>query len=1361
MALFDPQTQALFEALCDLPPDEQRQRLAAEPDPQRREAVARLLDLDAEAHVVFDTRAGQRWLQADGPDPDTLDRFRIVRRLGAGAMGVVYEAEEDHPRRRVALKVLHAALRAPALVDLFRFEAQALAQVEHPGVPAIYEAGATEDDTLYLSMELVQGQPLDRWAPGRSSEERVELVRALAEALEAAHRAGVLHRDLKPSNILVTAHGPKLVDFGIAAPLDEAGAGAHPGTPAYMSPEARDGRALDARSDLYALGVVAYELFADGLPGHPPEPLDDPDLSDVLRRCLESAPDDRPASAAELADDLSAVLAHRPLPWKPGALYRLRLATRRHRRPLLLAGASLGLLGALVLGAQGLERWTEWTREARAAEHLVRLQASVARRLEDGQPTPARTLFDAFVADPDHAGTPAMSDAWSFWAGTRAEQDPEGQLDALAEAYLSAASVEQAHRVQAAIAQVFWRTARFDALSRLGEHLDHATREELRSPLFDAALARRDLVRARELVEGEVPLLDLLADVTPLGVDAYKATWLTLDPGIGPELLRIERDAFTFRGVTRALPHPDGWTTRKHFAVHDGTLYVATGQPGARATVMRVPPDDGPLETVATLGFSGVQRLLATPDGLWVALSYPSPGLVRVQPDGRIDAPHPPTDALDSDVLDLALVERDGRTEVAAAVGDWQAYDVRTLSLDPVSTLTGRARFGTVMDLAVVPGDPPWLLAGKVDVEPNRRLFSQEAPFGPQPGMYVLGPELAIEEVVPLPIPDDPRTSPVRTLEAPVVGDFDGDGRPDVVWTLREISADAEDLLWFLMDVRGDRRSRVVAGLEAYAAADLDADGDDELLVGDEEGALWVLGTGDGQLPVWEPRQGERRMLGLPPTADPVVRRTWSRAQALADLGLIREAARAIAVLPGMADDPVVNAASHAEAASLFAAAGEVDAAAAHYGIARELGADVSGELLDARLAALDPRGADALLPVPHPVRTLLDPSLDGWDLRQPAFHRPQGALEIDATNDQGVLARRPVTLDGDWFQLDLEVDVLALELGAGLLVSVEREGTELLSVGFWGQGGGGMLKVVRQCGWRQLEYLDAPLLDPRTPHSLSLRAGRQQVDEPVLRCAATLDGEPPRAASYDVPPVVPGPAELVIRAHGDPTYSPPTRVRARLQRLSGVGILPGDALPDARAHTLRALFEGEPSDRPPVEPELAARWAVATGSTEVLREALDACDAPARRRLIRHAPQAVLPLLERALPPAALADLLQDTVDDLASNQPWQAELAELLALPSLTSFPVHTGSGRHLRIWRAQTALLRGRRAEARSLAESVVQADAADPATVDALLLLARLQPDVATGLLERAAQIAGVPEPVYDRARRFPELAGVIP
>ncbi len=327
--------------------------------------------------------------EAAVPLPESIAGYRIVRILGRGGMGTVYEAVQERPSRSVALKVVRADLASPSLIARFEHEAELLARLDHPGIAHVYDAGLErrEDGTVrpWFAMELVRGRRLDAWAtetrPG--TRERLEMLARICDALHHAHQKGIVHRDVKPANVLVSDAGePRLVDFGVARAIDaslrptglETGPGRMIGTLAYMSPEqlAGDSARVDVRSDVYALGVVGYEL----LTGRRPHEVEDKSLSEAVRTietdaperpsrlrpelrgdvetilltALEKDPARRYAAASELAADLRRCLADEPISARPpSAAYQLRCFARRHRGLVAAASvASVAVVGALV-----------------------------------------------------------------------------------------------------------------------------------------------------------------------------------------------------------------------------------------------------------------------------------------------------------------------------------------------------------------------------------------------------------------------------------------------------------------------------------------------------------------------------------------------------------------------------------------------------------------------------------------------------------------------------------------------------------------------------------------------------------------------------------------------------------------------------------------------------------------------------------------------------------------------------------------------------------------------------------------------------------------------------------------------------
>jgi serine/threonine-protein kinase len=260
-------------------------------------------------------------------------RYRVGRRIARGGMGSVFDARDARSGERYAVKVLHPGIaREPGVRERFVNEARAVRRISHPAVVRVVDAGEGPGDTAFIVMEFVDGPPLRRLLRrGALPEDRVAVVgRALAAGLEAAHRAGVIHRDLKPENVLIPRSAgadaaAKLVDFGIARIVDgpRLTTTRHVlGTPQYISPEQAMGAALDGRADVYALGVMLYEMLTGELPfddedpeallrkhiravplpisGGPAPRRIDPVLERLVMNCLEKSPRLRPAGMTEV-----------------------------------------------------------------------------------------------------------------------------------------------------------------------------------------------------------------------------------------------------------------------------------------------------------------------------------------------------------------------------------------------------------------------------------------------------------------------------------------------------------------------------------------------------------------------------------------------------------------------------------------------------------------------------------------------------------------------------------------------------------------------------------------------------------------------------------------------------------------------------------------------------------------------------------------------------------------------------------------------------------------------------------------------------------------------------------------------------
>ncbi|CAG0990156.1 eukaryotic-like serine/threonine-protein kinase [Phycisphaerales bacterium] len=317
-----------------------------------------------------------------------LGKYTVLHVLGEGGMGVVYLAEQERPKRTIALKVVRPGLLTPRMLRRFEHESQILGRLQHPGIAQVYEAGTADTGAgpqPYFAMEYVKGVSLNDYAASRglTTRQRLELFIQVCDAVHHAHQKGVIHRDLKPGNILVDSEGrPKVLDFGVAratdadepSPTMQTEVGAVVGTLPYMSPEQLSGDplAVDTRSDVYALGVILYELLAGRLPlptdrktlpevvrmlsAVEPTPLGAidrrfrGDLQTIAAKALEKNKDRRYQSASELAADLLRFLRNEPIAARPpSTVYQLQKFAVRNKAVVVgVTAVFLALIGGII-----------------------------------------------------------------------------------------------------------------------------------------------------------------------------------------------------------------------------------------------------------------------------------------------------------------------------------------------------------------------------------------------------------------------------------------------------------------------------------------------------------------------------------------------------------------------------------------------------------------------------------------------------------------------------------------------------------------------------------------------------------------------------------------------------------------------------------------------------------------------------------------------------------------------------------------------------------------------------------------------------------------------------------------------------
>ncbi len=406
------------------------------------------LDQPLVGRMLRDAVEGMEDSAAERSPPSSIGRYRIIRVLGRGGMGIVYEAEQDEPRRTVALKVIPWKSMSAEGLRRFRNEAHMLGRLHHSGIAQVYDSGTAdtgEGAQPFIAMEYIRGKPLNDYAKDQhlSMRDSLALMARVCDAVHHAHLKGVIHRDLKPGNIVVTELGdPKILDFGVARATDSdlqittmmTLAGQLIGTVPYMSPEqvGGDPDEIDARCDVYALGVNLFELLSGRLPYDLerrtiPEAAriiqeEDPlrlssmgfafrgDVDTIVATAIEKQPERRYQSAESLGADIRRFLDYEPIVARPvSTVYRFRKFMRRHKAIVggvlttmlvLLAGVMVATILAIranelaniaseneqrALEGEALARWMAYRVSIAAASSAIAAQdpISAAKILKD------------------------------------------------------------------------------------------------------------------------------------------------------------------------------------------------------------------------------------------------------------------------------------------------------------------------------------------------------------------------------------------------------------------------------------------------------------------------------------------------------------------------------------------------------------------------------------------------------------------------------------------------------------------------------------------------------------------------------------------------------------------------------------------------------------------------------------------------------------------------------------------------------------------------------------------------------------------------------------------------------------------
>ncbi len=569
--------EALFLQLADAEPAKRATALAAEEarDPELAAEVRKLLAGDEGSDEPFEAFRSATWLpREDSLVGRQIGPYHLTALLGSGGMGVVYRARRTDGlfERDVAVKLIRAERMSDTAVRRFESERRALAALNHPNIARLYDGGTTPEGTPWLVMELVEGDPVDRWCDHRSLpiDARLRLFATICRAVHVAHQSLVVHRDIKPSNLIVDEQRvPKLLDFGIARLLDEVEIGvatetlARVLTPAYASPEQFTSGAVTTAMDIYSLGVVLYELLAGRKPFEAHTGIAPVEWQ---RRVLELAPE-RPSVAALRR-------------WEDAPSSSSEIAARRSTTPSALRRKLEGDLDRIVLMALRKEPDRRYASALALAEDLERHLA--------GQPVNARGdslayRTSKFVRRNRIAVAAALlvllAGASAFVATLRSErltrqeaqharieaESFEGIAEFVMDTFLTSDFAGDEARVAAALERVRLHVERVrlqhaDAPHLRANLLDALGKVCLRLGLYDEALALVSEARAIRAATFGERSLEYALSLRSAGLIAHSR-------GLVPEAERLFGEALALHRALPAGTHTDVATAANDLAV--------------------------------------------------------------------------------------------------------------------------------------------------------------------------------------------------------------------------------------------------------------------------------------------------------------------------------------------------------------------------------------------------------------------------------------------------------------------------------------------------------------------------------------------------------------------------------------------------------------------------------------------------------------------------------------------------------------------------------------------------------------------------------------------------------------------------